>query len=533
MQSREHLTADHLKRVLTRYHERLGFYRDALNRLNVYPVPDGDTGTNMQLTVSTVVDEMGPATGMGEVMSALAHGSLMGARGNSGVILAQILRGLSDTFREVERVGVPELVRALERASEAAYQAVLHPVEGTILTVLRAAADAAAESGTLAGADLGALLGGVYARAEQALEATPTLLPVLERAGVVDAGGAGLLLLLAAFLEEATGTEVALPEQIFFATPSTEVVTEAVTAERYEVVMILEAPDERVDAFRAQWGRIGGSIVVMGGDGRYKCHIHTDHPAAAIEAAVHLEDGPVGSFHDLSIVDLAEQTAEQAFHLEGVAVIAIVAGEGLAALFRGLGASDVVYGGQTMNPSTSELVDVVQRAKVPSVVLLPNNKNIIPVARQVDALTDKRVLVIPTRSVQQGVAAMLGFLPGQSPEDVVDAMQAAAESVVTGEVTRAIRDADVETGSVQAGDWLGIVEGLIRASGRDLAEVLVGTVEAMVSDGTELVTLYMGDGATPAATRAALTRLEAIRPDVEVEIEEGGQPLYPYLISAE
>jgi len=533
MNPQEHLTAEHLKRVLTRYHERLGIYRDSLNRLNVYPVPDGDTGTNMELTVGSVVDEMRAASGMAEVTGALAHGSLMGARGNSGVILAQILRGLSETFREVERVGVPEVVRALERASEAAYQAVLHPVEGTILTVLRLAAEAAADTGTGAGAGLAELLEGVFARAEEALESTPSLLPVLERAGVVDAGGAGLLLLLAAFLEEVTGTEVNLPEGIYAATPTIEVSTEKVSEQRYEVVLILEAPDERVDPFRAEWGSLGGSIVVMGGEGRYKCHIHTDHPAAAIEAAVHLEDGPVGSFHDLTIVDLAEQTAELAFHLGGVSVIPIVSGEGLAGLFRELGAIETVRGGQSMNPSTQDLLAAVQRAPAQTVILLPNNRNIIGVARQVGSLTDKTVIVLPTVSMQEGIAAMMGFMPDLGPDELIEAMRDAADAVVAGEVTRAVRDAHVEIGDVTAGQWLGIISGAIAFAGDDLSETLARTVEAMVGEDAELVTLFVGDGATTAASETVRDRLAAGRPSIEVEIKDGGQPLYPYLISAE
>ncbi|HDH27205.1 MAG TPA: DAK2 domain-containing protein [Actinobacteria bacterium] len=534
MDPRMHLTADHLKRVLSRYHEHLGVYRDALNRLNVYPVPDGDTGTNMQLTVGTVVDEMSSAQGMVEVTSALAHGSLMGARGNSGVILAQILRGLSDIFREVEQVGVPEVVKALERASEAAYQAVLHPVEGTILTVLRSAAEAAAETGTAANTDLGALLEGVFTRAVRTLESTPALLPVLERAGVVDAGGAGLLLLLAAFLEEVTGSEVMLPVGIYTATPTVEVAMDIVSEQRYEVVLILEAPEDRVDPFRAAWGRLGGSIVVVGGEGQYKCHIHTDHPAEAIEAAVHLDDGPVGSFRNLTIMDLAEQTADRAFHVvDGVSVIPVVAGEGLAALFRQLGAADIVQGGQSMNPSTQDLFAAVERSTASTVILLPNNKNILPAALHVDSLSERTVFVVPTASVPEGIAAMMGFLPGREPDELVDAMRNAAESVVTGEVTRAVRDARVEIGHVAAGDWLGIVDGSIEYAGEDLAETLTRTLDTMVDDDSELVTLFIGDAAATAATAAARCHLVEEHPSIEVEIKDGGQPLHPYLISVE
>jgi uncharacterized protein len=520
-----HLTADHLKSVLTRYHERLATYRDALNRLNVYPVPDGDTGTNMELTVGTVVDELTSAHGMAEVTSALAHGSLMGARGNSGVILAQILRGLAETFRGVESVGVPEVVDALERASDAAYRAVLHPVEGTILTVLREAAEAAAETGTDAGTDLAVLLGGVFVRAEQALESTPVLLPVLERAGVVDAGGAGLLLLLAAFLEEVTGTEVPLPEAVFTATPA-DVTVEPIDSRRYEVVMMLETPDGRIGAFRDEWDRLGGSIVIVGGEGRYKCHIHTDHPAEAIEAALRIDGAPVGTFRDLSITDLADQIEPGGFH--GTDVVAVAAGRGLASIFRDLGAEAVVDGGQAMNPSVKDLLAAIDTLPAATAILLPNNENVVLAARQAADLAEKEVIVLPTTSIPGGVAAMMEYLPGRDATELIDAMWKSSRGVASGEVTKAVRDAHLDIGEVAQGEWLAISEGTILYAGSDLTDVVCRLIEHLKGEDSELVTLFTGVGATAEVTDAVRRRF-----DVEIEVKEGGQPLYPYLVSVE
>ena len=539
------LTADHLKRVISRYHERLTNHREALNRLNVYPVPDGDTGTNMSLTVQAVVEEVRNAQGMDAVAGAIAHGSLMGARGNSGVILSQILRGLSDTFRGSEEVGSVELVRALDRASEAAYRAVLRPVEGTILTVLRAAAEAAAEIATGSGEDLSALLTRVYQRAEQELENTPELLPVLKKAGVVDAGAAGFLLLIAAFLEEVSGLEVVVPDRIFTAIRASHFSEETqptIADLRYEVMFLLDAQDQRVDSLRSRWLELGDSIVIVGGDGTFNCHIHTDLPGPAIEAGI-----AAGRPHRLQITDLQDQSAAEVFHAgesssdtargyadAPVAVIPVVAGRGLVEMFRSLGAQQVVTGGQTMNPSTQDLLSAVEQVKADTVVLLPNNKNIVPVAHQVDALTDKRVLVVPTISVPQGLAAMVAYLPatGDGPQ-LVASMQAAADDVSTGELTRAVRSSDTPVGEVAEGDWLGIADGLLHNVHENEVVALTGLLEHLVDDDAELVTLIAGLSAAPEVTSAARDWLASHHPGVEIELADGGQPLYPYLISVE
>jgi hypothetical protein len=531
------LSAGRLKRIIERYYERLGEHRDALDRLNVYPVPDGDTGTNMKLTVGAVIEAFGDAETMAEISQAIAHGSLMGARGNSGVILSQILRGLSDTFRSLTEVGTADLVEALDLASAAAYQAVLRPVEGTILTVLRVAAEAAAEAGTTVGEDLGTLLTRVYECAEHALEETPQLLPVLKQAGVVDAGGAGFLLLIGAFLEEVTGKEVVFPDRLFVEALTTGEADQTASGPRYEVMFFVEC--NSADDLRNRWGEIGDSIVVVGGDGMFNCHIHTDHIGPAIQAGI-----DAGRVRDIRVTDLVDQAGEHAvaarfepiaeFFNAPIGVVPVVAGNGIVELFRSAGASGIVRGGQTMNPSTSDLLEVVESLPAAAVILLPNNKNIIPVADQVDAHSTKRVYVVPTRSVPQGLAAMMAFVPHAAEvELLIDKMREAAESIITGEVTRAVRDAVVDFGPIRRGDWFGLADGEITSASVSLEASLLALLEHLVDPERELVTLITGEGATEEVTEAAARWTAEQRSETEFQVVAGDQPLYPYYLSVE
>ncbi len=543
------LRSDDLKRVIARYHERLSDYQQAIDDLNVYPVPDGDTGTNMTLTLGSVLEAMKGAGSMDEVAEAIAHGSLMGARGNSGVILSQILRGLAEVFTGHDSVDAARLAEALERASEAAYRAVMRPVEGTILTVLREAAEAAHEAGSEAGHDLGTFLERVYDRAVDALRRTPEMLPVLKQAGVVDAGGAGFLLLLAAFLEVVTGSPVDLPERLLRTRARLEGLDEArpdddVSGLRYEVMFFLDTDDDGVERFRSRWAELGDSIVVVGGGGTYNCHIHTDDIGGAIEAAVE-----VGRPHDIRVTDLHEQAEAREHHEPDlppevhdaqVGVVAVAAGDGLVRVFRSLGAQAVVTGGQSMNPSTLDLLEAVEHVPAAAVVVLPDNKNIIPVASQLDGLTDKPVQVVPTRSVPEGLAAMFGYDPTLHTSDpaeaaklTAEAMSSAADDVRCGEVTRAVRDAVVEGHRVRAGDYLALVEGSIVGTASTAEEALARVVEQVVDPVTERVTVYTGEGVEAAAASAVVDALGREHPDVEFETVDGGQPLYPYLVAAE
>jgi DAK2 domain fusion protein YloV len=537
---RDSLRVQGLKNVIQRFHDRLHQYRDVLNRLNVYPVPDGDTGTNMALTAASVVEESSAAETMEEFATALTRGSLMGARGNSGVILSQILGGLADAFRGAESVGTEQLVEALDSASSAAYEAVLRPVEGTILTVLREAAEAASERRTPEGEDLAGFLQGIYTRAEASLQRTPELLPVLKEAGVVDAGGAGFLLLLAAFLEEVTGSEIDLAADIYQATGPTGVVPHdeaGVGGLRYEVMFFLDAADDALPAFRKMWGRIGDSIVIVGREGTYNCHIHTDDIGAAIEAGVE-----AGRPYRIQVTDLVEQadahhaslafTPLPAFADAPVGVVAVAAGAGIVDLYRDLGAQGVVVGGQTMNPSTEDILSVVEAVAADRVVVLPNNKNIIPVANQLNALTEKQVLTVPTRTTPHGLAAMIAYRPTAADLGLLAReMMDAAEAVAAGQTTRAVRDAQTPVGPVKEGDWLGLIDDEVAMVCGSLDDCVSQLFAALVGPGSEIVTVLAGEGAVESVT-AYLEEL-ASGSGLEIEVVAGGQPLYPYMISVE
>jgi hypothetical protein len=536
-----------LKSILQRYLDRLREHREALNRLNVYPVPDGDTGTNMTLTVESVMAEVDAAETMEQVAAAIAHGSLMGAQGNSGIILSQILAGLAHTFREAPSVGTTQLVDALERASAAAYRAVGRPVEGTILTVLRAAAEAARETETPEGEDLAEFLARIYRRAEAALHSTPELLPVLKEAGVVDAGGAGFLLLLVAFLEEVTGEDVVLPEAIFRAAAARLVAAtaddrdHAIAGLRYEVMFLLHSEDDVAgDRLRDSWSAMGDSIVVVGSEGVWNCHIHTDDIGPAIEAGAAL-----GRPERIKVTDLLDQAAAEVFHRAppftplpefaeaAVAVVAVAVGAGVIDLFRDAGAQGMVVGGQTMNPSVRDVLEVVESVAAETVIVLPNNKNIVPVAEQLAALTTKRVLVVPTRSVPEGLAAMIAYMPGMDADDTAAAMSAAAKAVSWGEVTQAVRDAKTPVGACSEGDWLGIVGGDVTTISTDLQAAATRVLDALVDDHSEVVTIVTGADADDAGAKALIDHLRESHRGLEVSVLRGGQPLYPYLFGVE
>jgi DAK2 domain fusion protein YloV len=549
---REHLVADDLRAAIVTFRDLLRSHQDPINRLNVYPVPDGDTGTNMALTLEAVVAELdGAEADMAATCKAIGHGSLMGARGNSGVILCQVLRGLTAVLAEGDAVDGPVWARALAEASIAAYGAVGTPVEGTILTVVREASEAGAAAAD-AGAGLVDVLDRSRAQGADALARTPDMLPVLKEAGVVDAGGAGFLLLLDALLHVLDGRPRPRPDAIVV--PDEDLArTMAHTGHgqggesgiadlRYEVMYLLEAPDATIPAFKDVWAGIGDSIVVVGGDGLWNCHIHTDDIGDAIEAAL-----DCGRPRDIRVTDLLEQVEEERWvrdaspELAGVigttpvptAVVAVCSGEGIRRIFHSLGVQGVVLGGQTMNPSTAQLLKVVEAVPAEEVVILPNNSNIIAVARQVDAETEKTVRVVPTKGAAEGFAALLAYDPQAPADDNAEAMGEAAASVVAGEVTRAVRDSTSDAGPIREGDYLGISNQGIQAVAGSVAEVAIGLLDVLVSEEHEIVTVIEGEGATVGDTRHIRQWLEDNRPDIETEVHHGGQPLYPYYFGIE
>ena len=560
MRPLDQLGAGDVKAVVAAYRDALKAHRQAINRLNVYPVPDGDTGTNMALTLDSVVSELDDAgPGMDSVCEAIAHGSLMGARGNSGVILSQILRGLTSVMREVERVDGPTLARALRAATEGAYRAVGRPVEGTILTVVREAADAAeaaaaiggdagdaGDAGSTGGATLVGVLEAAQAEGAASLARTPELLDVLRQAGVVDAGGAGLLLLFDAALSVVAGrpvpevSEVAVEGPTPATTTSSPAETELASGgPRYEVMFLLEAPDDAVDGLRLTWNAIGDSIAVVGGEGLWNCHIHTDDIGAAVEAGIE-----AGRPRKIRVTDLTGEVQEQRWVTEasgaapapatgGTAVVAVATGAGLHRLFRSLGAIQVVGGGQSMNPSTAQLLAAVDATGADEVVVLPNNGNILAVANQLDGLSLRSVRVVPTRAIPEGLAALLALDPGAGAEDNAKAMADAANGVVVGEVARAVRDSSCAAGPITAGDWLGLGPDGIQALAPGPAEAATALLDALVDEGHELVTIIEGEDAEAEDTARLVAWLGEHRAGVEVEVHAGGQPLYPYLFGIE
>ena len=560
MPTLERFSHEALRHTVVAFRDTMKAHAPGINKLNVYPVPDGDTGTNMARTLDAVVAELdGAPAGMDPTCDAISHGSLMGARGNSGVILSQILRGLASTLKGGAEATGAKVAEALKAASASAYQAVLKPIEGTILTVVRESADgahAAAERGE----SLAGVLHAARASGKAALDRTPEMLPVLKDAGVVDAGGAGFMLLLDAALHVVDG--VPLPEPEDFDGPSAEQLDAVahrptdgevdVSGLRYEVMYFLDLADEHLQAFKEGWGEIGGSIVVVGGDGIWNCHVHTNDIGAAVEVALDLGGRP----KQIRITDLFEEVAEEHAHREqqlGVhhpragaglppvtcAVVAVSSGDGLSELFGQLGVQGVITGGQTLNPSTAELLAAVEAVNAQQVIVLPNNKNIIPVAEQLAALTSKQVVVVPTRSMPEALAALVVYDPEADADENRAEMADAAESVVTGEVTQAVRSTNSDAGAIGEGDWIGIaagansaVKGIVAVSGT-LDGATVALLEQLVQPGAEIVTVVEGADATPGHTDVIHAWLDEHRPGVQVEVHRGAQPLYPYLFGVE
>jgi len=551
------LDATGLRALMGTFRDALVAHRPALNLLNVYPVPDGDTGSNMTMTVDSVcgdLDALDQGADMDAVAAAIAHGSLMGARGNSGVILSQILRGLSAAFSPVgttDPAGAIDgrlLADGMAAAATAAYGAVMTPVEGTILTVVRESAEAA-----VAAADGGADLLGVAEASRTAggesLARTPELLPVLAEAGVVDAGGCGFLLLLDAVLTTIDGRPIPEPVEVAIP-PSIDNRPDSHGGDpglgtQYEVMYFLDAPDEAVEGFKEAWAALGDSIVVVGGDGVWNCHVHTDDIGGAVEAGI-----AVGRPYRIRVTDLfdevKEQAEEQAWVRESMAadqgdvgepvpcaVVAVANGPGIRDIFRSLGVRRVVLGGQSMNPSTADLLAAVEAVPANDVVLLPNNGNIIAVAGQVDAQTGKTVRVVPTRGISEGFASLLAYDPEGTAEDNLTSMAGAADAVVAGEVTVAVRDSSGDMGEITEGDHLGLTGGKVRVVADTAFDATTGLLAELVEENHEIVTVIAGEDADEATTAAVVAWLATEHPGLDVEVHDGGQPLYPYYLGIE
>ena len=505
----------------------------AVDALNVFPVPDGDTGTNMSLTLKAALQAMeeDAAAGVGPACRALARGALLGARGNSGVILSQWLDGLVEVLAGLETVGGADLALALDRAAQRAYDAVSEPKEGTILTVVRAAAEAARALDGNPEIVLKAALHG----AQQALAATPELLPLLKDAGVVDAGGQGIVLILEGSLAALTGRRLDPPSGL----GSIDANWLAQAGEDhyadpwgYCTEFVIQAPGLSAGHVREAITSHGGALLVVGSEGLVRVHVHTQDPGAALTVGLGM-----GTLHRIKIDNMGDQQRVLAAG-DGPAapvapIVAVVAGEGLARVFRSLGAAAIVSGGQSMNPSTQEMAAAARSVAATEVILLPNNPNVIPAAKRVAEAAGKPVKVICTTTVPEGIAALLAYNPELDIEHNADAMVAQTKGIHTVEVTRAVRDATVEGLQVKQGQFLGLVAGRPVGCGSTAGQALDNALDSLDLAAGYLVTLYHGDGVTGDEAEV-LARALGERPDTpQVEVVWGGQPHYPYIASVE
>ncbi len=517
-------------------------HKQAINDLNVFPVPDGDTGTNMSLTFGAAAASVKgmEADTPAEVLEALAKASLRNARGNSGVILSQILRGIAGAVQGDE-FGVAEIKEAAAGARDTAYRAVMKPTEGTILTVIREVADFAQETYQQA-ESAEKFLESLLTAGKESLERTPEILPVLKQAGVVDAGGKGIVTLLeGAVLALQQGAPVALSDEAAADAPKaavTETINEEIRFLYCTEFLIHKEPDRKINQFSAAIKSKGDCMLVIEDEEIVKVHIHTNHPGYVLEQALKL-----GELTNLKIDNMKYQHEEKiagqipaeepAAEQKKYGFAAVATGDGMRELFKSLHVDRVVEGGQTMNPSTQDLLDAVQAIPAENVFILPNNKNIILAAEQVDALTGKNVVVIPTKHVPQGIAAMMGFSEEDEVEDNVLSMSDMAESVRCGQVTFAARKSSVDGFAIKKGDILGIADGTILCTGQKMDEVCMTLAEQLVTDESGVLSLYYGADASEAEANRIGELLEASYEEMDVSVLYGGQAVYPYLIAVE
>jgi DAK2 domain fusion protein YloV len=521
----------------------LQHHQEAINALNVYPVPDGDTGINMVLTMQAAWAEIedAPESSVGQIAHQMAKGALMGARGNSGVILSQIWRGLARSLDNKEAYNAQDLAAACREATTTAYRAVVEPVEGTILTVVRAVADAAAKTAEETD-DLVRMQEHMVFAAHEAVTLTPSLLPVLKEAGVVDAGGQGLFVILEGMLRHMRGEPIAVDVQ--FAEVVDLVTTRLEPGEAgygYDVQFLIAGQDLDVDSVRQRIAEMGECPLIVGDPTMIKVHIHVPDPGVPISYGAGL-----GSLRDVVVEDMQAQyqdyIAEQAIPLseesqavasQEIGVVAVVMGDGLARVFQSLGVSAIVHGGQTMNPSTQDLLEAVENLPAKQVILLPNNSNVILAAEQAHKLCSRPMAVIPTRFIPQGIAALLALNYQADFETNVAALTDAIGEVETGEITFATRSATINGVEIADGQIIGLHNGELKVTGETVTEVAQALLKEMDTAEREIITLYYGEttGEGDANTLAGL--LQQDWPEQEIEVVAGGQPHYHYILSVE
>jgi DAK2 domain fusion protein YloV len=540
-----------LKKAMLAGAASLEEHREIINALNVFPVPDGDTGSNLYATVQAAFRDVinSEDTSAGVISAKLAHGALLGARGNSGVIFSQILRGLAQGLDKKQTFSSLDLAFALDEAQRLAYRAVIKPVEGTILTVVRETAEAAMASAKR-GDDLVMMMQESIVAARQSVARTPDLLPTLKQAGVVDAGGQGFCTILEGVWRYVRGESGQVTTSSFLASSTDAVLDSAMKKGRvkieeefgYEVVFLLQGEKLDVEGIRQSIIDMGGvSTVVAGDEKMLKVHTHTEWPGKILDYGV-----SIGSLLDINIENLQEQSLTYAAESEAehaveqiqpvtqqIATVAVVAGPGFERVFRSIGVTAIVPGGQTMNPSTEELLAAVNAVDARQVILLPNNSNVILSARQVSGLSDKEVFVVPTESMPQGIAALLGFNFEADFEANCESMSEAVTHIQTAEITTAIRTVNIGGVRVREGDLIGLVNGNLVIAGQDMDYVIRETLQRMNIDRYEIVTLYFGEGVTEQQAEDTARSIKEKYSHLEIEVVDGGQPHYAYIISAE
>ncbi len=553
----ETLDGQQLKQLVRAALSWLRQHQEVINALNVFPVPDGDTGTNMMLTMTSAWNEIehSPEKNAGQVMSGVAHGALMGARGNSGVILSQIWRGFARSMDTKPELRVADFAAALRVASETAYKGVVKPVEGTILTVVRETAEAAQDIAAETD-DLVLFFERIVQEAKLSEARTPSLLPVLRQAGVVDSGGQGLVVIFEGMWRSMVGLPVdeskdlAQVVDLTVAEPHAHGELEFDSNYPYDVQFIVVGEDMDIDALRASIEEIGDCALTVGDSRTIKVHVHVPDPGVPLSYAV-----KYGSLRDVVVEDMQAQYQEFISGREGypvigpgapqvptvfpeidpsaVGILAVAAGKGIERVFRSLGAAVVIEGGQTMNPSTAQILEGLERIPSEEVIILPNNKNILLAAQQAAEVCEKQVHVVPTHTIPQGVAALLFFDSQASLESNAEAMAAAAEQIITGEVTWATRDVVLNGVTVEEGNAIGLLNGDLVVATDSFDEVVRQLLDDIDIDIYELVTLYYGEGVDVAQAERLVAALTEEYETLEFELVEGGQPHYPYLLSIE
>ena len=524
--------------------------KEWINELNVFPVPDGDTGTNMTLTIMAAASEVSALSDptMKTLAKAISSGSLRGARGNSGVILSQLLRGFTKSIEHHEHIDAMAFARAFEKGVETAYKAVMKPKEGTILTVAKGAAVKALEIAEDS-ENLETFFADVIAEAEEVLSRTPEMLPVLKEAGVVDSGGQGLLEVLKGAFDGYLGKEI----DMNFEKPAHAVMSKPVSAEESDIkfgyctefIIMLEKefPEKEEKAFKEYLLSIGDSLVVVADDEIVKVHVHTNAPGDAIQRALtygQLSNMKIDNMrleHHERLIKDAEKVAEQQAKAEPekeVGFISVSVGEGMGEIFRELGTDYLIEGGQTMNPSTEDVLQAISHVNAKNIFIFPNNKNIILAANQARDLTeDKNIIVIPTKTIPQGITALISYVPDKTVEQNTEEMLEAMTHVKTGQVTYAVRDTKIDDKEIRQGDIMGIGDKGILAVGQGIEDITVETLKEMVDEDTEIISIYYGADVTEEDAEQLCERLEELYPDFDVEINQGGQPIYYYVVSVE